>query len=724
MSTADDAEDIAQPARKKGETAPFEAAEERRRRIADGLKRHIRGLVGQLFPHAEIRGHEARIGDVSGARGSSLSIELDGERAGFWRDHATDEGGDAFDLWAAVHRLDVKRDFARILTEAGQWLGGDYQLQPRQPDPKKPTSARRPNVVARYPYHSASGELLFEVRRVEFLDETGATIMKDGGKAEKEYWPRQPDKTPGYPPGLRALYRLPDIDGTDEVIFCEGEKKADALHSCGWVASSAPGGAKTKLDAIDFRPLAGKTVLLWPDNDDVGRDFMASVGARLLRLGCKVSVVEIPADVPAKWDAADAVAEERDIALILARAQPIEARDGVEDEKSPLPSPTAWRWAEPKVIRPRRWLYGRQLARGVVSVTVAPGGVGKSTLSLAEAVAMATGRPLLHQRTMTGPRRVWFYNLEDPQEELDRRLAAVCMHYRVTERELGDRLYVNSGLKTPLVTASLNSKGKIVLDEPLFQHLEARIRAEKIDVIIIDPFISSHELPENDNTSIDKIAKRWARLADSCDIAVAIVHHTKKTAGQEVDAESSRGASALGNAARIVRVINQMSKDEASQAGLPEEHRRLYFRLSRDKQNLGPPETDKNWFQMVGVPLGNATEDYPEGDDVGVPTRWQFPSAFDGIEVADLRAVQEQIQSGDYAQNVQAGHNWAGHAIGKVIGVDTLTKGGKARAQRLLKTWTDSGALRVEAIHDQRNGRSKPMIRVGEWAPKEVVPHS
>ena len=56
------------------------------------------------------------------------------------------------------------------------------------------------------------------------------------------------------------------------------------------------------------------------------------------------------------------------------------------------------RWFTPVDIRslpPRRWLYGRHYQRGVVSATVAPGGTGKTSLVMVDAVAMATGRNLL-----------------------------------------------------------------------------------------------------------------------------------------------------------------------------------------------------------------------------------------------------------------------------------------------------------------------------------------
>jgi len=277
------------------------------------------------------------------------------------------------------------------------------------------------------------------------------------------------------------------------------------------------------------------------------------------------------------------------------------------ERPDPLPVATAWDGVDPAKIPRRQWLYGRYLCRGILSVTVSPGGVGKSSLALVEALQMATGRKLHDQALPGGAVRVWYINLEDPPDELDRRTAGACLHYGIRYSELAGRLFINSGVDTPLKLATL-VKGQGHLEETAFDHVEAQIRANEIDAIVVDPFVSSHDLPESDNGMIDRLAKRWSRLAMRCNVAVGLVHHTKKLApGVEHDADSARGASALINAARVVRVLNPMSKDEAAQANIREDLRRLYFRASRDKQNLAPPDADKNWYHMAGVNLGNGS---------------------------------------------------------------------------------------------------------------------
>ena len=57
---------------------------------------------------------------------------------------------------------------------------------------------------------------------------------------------------------------------------------------------------------------------------------------------------------------------------------------------------TPYSWPDCASIQPREWLYGRQLIRKFVSATIAPSGVGKSSLLIAEALSMVSGRALLH----------------------------------------------------------------------------------------------------------------------------------------------------------------------------------------------------------------------------------------------------------------------------------------------------------------------------------------
>ena len=245
---------------------------------------------------------------------------------------------------------------------------------------------------------------------------------------------------------------------------------------------------------------------------------------------------------------------------------------GYSGQPQPLPPPPPKLEAKPFVLRDpktltkRDWIYGTQLIRKFGSATFAPSGSGKSNLMIVEALAIATGRPLLgilppkRAGSGTGTARI-------RMDELERRIGAACLHYGITAEELDGWLFVNSG-RDPgsAVVIAKQERDGITIAVPVVEALVATIRANKIDVVMIDPFISSHQVPENDNNAIDAVAKTWTMIADVTNTAIDLAHHTRKTGGAAVTVEDGRGASALLSAVRPARVLNVMTEDEAAKA--------------------------------------------------------------------------------------------------------------------------------------------------------------
>jgi hypothetical protein len=372
---------------------------------------------------------------------------------------------------------------------------------------------------------------------------------------------------------------------------------------------------------------------------------------------------------------------------------------------------TPYAWTSPETIPHREWLYGHLLIRKFLSATVAPGGVGKSALVTAETLAQVSGKPLLGV-TVPQALRVWLWNLEDPQEEIIRRIQAAALHYRLSADDIGDRLFVDSGRDQRLVVATATRNGAVIV-RPVVDGLIAEIVARKIDVIVIDPFVSCHEASENDNGAMDMIAKEWAGVADRGNCAVHLIHHTRKLGSNEteVTVESSRGAKALTDACRSVRAINRMSEKEAQDSGV--DNPRLHFRAFNDKSNLAPPADRSDWFRIESVQLGNGPQGH--GDSVGVVTAWEWPSAFGGVTTDDLFRVQKAIAAGEWRQSPTAAKGWAGSAVADVLGLDLTDQAAKAKVKSLLRTWTENKALKVVQRPDESR-HDRPFIEVDQWA--------
>ena len=134
---------------------------------------------------------------------------------------------------------------------------------------------------------------------------------------------------------------------------------------------------------------------------------------------------------------------------------------------------------------------------------------------------------------------------------------------------------------------------------------------------------------------------------------------------------------------------------------------------------MTPRAEAKDWFEFVGVDLGNATSERPS-DSVGVAVHWQWPNALDGVTVADLVAVQRAIDGKNLRESVQA-NDWVGHTIGHVLGLDTEVKDEKAKVKALVKIWITSGALKVERAKDGKR-MERPVVVVGRRADAPAIP--
>jgi hypothetical protein len=370
-------------------------------------------------------------------------------------------------------------------------------------------------------------------------------------------------------------------------------------------------------------------------------------------------------------------------------------------EKSTRIIAKPFRWIEPAAIPPRQWLYGRHYIREYVSMTVAPGGVGKSSLSIVEALAMASGKALLGIEPCERS-RVWLWNGEDPQDEIDRRVMAAAIHYGLTAADFEGWLFTNSGRETEIILATQTRNGAVVA-VPVVEDLTTTIMANKIDVVIIDPFVSSHQVAENDNPAIDRVAKTWGKIAGETKCAVELVHHSRKSNGTETSIDDSRGASSLAGTVRAGRTLNIMTDDEAAKAGV--EFRRSHVRMdSGAKANLSKPSDKATWLKLISVDLDN-------GDEVGVVTAWKWPDPLEGLCIDDLRAVQTAVAGGEWRDSVQA-KDWVGIAVGQALRLDASDKRDKARINAMLKIWKKSGALVVVKRTSQK-GKDQPFIEVG-----------
>jgi hypothetical protein len=189
----------------------------------------------------------------------------------------------------------------------------------------------KPEIEAFYDYRDEKGNLLFQVVRFR-------PRVVDG-KPKKDFRQRRPDGKGGYVWKLkgvrRVLYRLPQLVQADPkklVFVVEGEKDVDNLSKLGLIATTNPQGAgKWRSEYNDA--LAGRHVVIIPDNDEPGREHARKVAQALRAGAASVRIVELPG-LPEKGDVSDwlrSPGNDKEALLKLAEAAPTVA-NGATDE--------------------------------------------------------------------------------------------------------------------------------------------------------------------------------------------------------------------------------------------------------------------------------------------------------------------------------------------------------------------------------------------------------
>ncbi len=494
--------------------------DEVRARLLDQLE----SVLLYLFPRGKRRGKQFVVGNLQGAPGDSLVIELEGPKRGLWIDFDTGESGDVLALWACVRGYTLPADFSDLLDDAGDWL-----IVPRiAPAPVvRPASAydELGPHTGKWDYFAADGQLL-------------ACVYRYDTPTGKQYRPWDAKARAMRMPEPRPLYHLPAVALSDAVVLVEGEKCADALMQVGIVATTAMGGAATAIDKTDWTPLAGKTVAVWPDHDEAGARYADAIIPKLIHIGAKV-----------------------DVEGLLRSARPVAGAVQSLDI-------THWRAADRFVGEPqaRRWLVEGVFPQAQAALMAAAGGVGKSflLLALAREVAAFDGiwvnAPTLFGGALAGHGVAIYVTAEDDAIEVHNRLNALG--------PIPDRLYVlplpDVGGAVPLFAPDPSTRGPATTTA--WTDLERQLKAMPgLRLVVLDPLQPLCALDLNVPENAQFVCSRLAALAAGTGASVIVSHHFAKREAStpEQAREAIRGTGGLVDGVRSVYALWNPKEERA-----------------------------------------------------------------------------------------------------------------------------------------------------------------
>jgi hypothetical protein len=346
----------------------------------------------------------------------------------------------------------------------------------------------------------------------------------------------------GDPLGLWPLYRVDELPTVGPVYVCEGEKATDCAWSVGLPTVTSAHGSNAA-DKSDWTPLAGRDMVILPDNDSAGEHYAQNVTAILMRLNppARVKVVRLP-DLQPGGDIVEFDAEIGDEAgATKAAVEEIAAKTPLTDAADVVGGPMLMRMADIEA-REVRWLWPGRIPLGRITLLVGRPGEGKSFFTMDAVSRVSTGSPWPDGARCERGSALIISGEDDPADTIRPRLDAhhadvSRVHLFSTVRRIGDD---GKPLEVMFILGDLAA-----LETALQRVPDCRL-------VIIDPigsFLGGNVDAYREN-EVRSVLAPVAKLAEKYGPAVLVVAHRRKSSSTVADdlAMGSRGFTGIARA--------------------------------------------------------------------------------------------------------------------------------------------------------------------------------
>ena len=388
---------------------------------------------------------------------------------------------------------------------------------------------QRPHVVATYTYPTGAQKLRYSDKHFSW--------RHPDGKGGWEY------NRKGVP---HSLYVAGDLSGV--VCVCEGEKDCDSLHKLGYDAVTGEDGAGPGKWRKEYtEQLKGLSVVIFQDNDQVGRDYAQETAVALSKVCPLVKVMDLArmwSSIPEHADVSDLIAHfgpEKAVEMITALIDQTSQWTPAPDTKG-RKAKAASSFGEDNTS----FLWFPYLPIGDYTVMMADGGTGKTVLCCGIAAAVSRGKHLPGEEFDGEGQNVLMISAEDSGEILKKRLSLS-----------------GADLNRVFILDRSDSLGMSFSDG--YEEFADTVKAYKPALVIIDPWHNylGDRVDMNRANAIRPVFQKLSNLAKVCDCAMILVSHVNKRAQGENANYAATGSNDLTNAARsAVRVIfDEMDED-------------------------------------------------------------------------------------------------------------------------------------------------------------------
>ena len=355
---------------------------------------------------------------------------------------------------------------------------------------------------------------------------------------------------------------------------------------------------------------------------------------------------------------------------------------------------------------PRPFLLRGYIPANVAGLLTGTGATGKSFITLIMGAALASGKTIAPFEP-EAPGRVLMLNVEDPAEDIDRRLYSIGQEYNFTAEErrlLNENLIILPGRGQ--VKPFMDIPGGVPTESAAFGWFTSMVDQYQPRLAILDTKSRLYGLDEN---STDHAA-RWLGLFERLlvtrpEMSFLIISHTSKGGVQREDAHADRGGSSMPDNARLALVLCRPQPADLERLGIRAGEEREYAKLINPKQSYSA-EAATVFFRKnpFGVPVKM---------DVRDPHAEAISAALDRL----VEILREDHPEGLNKRNLERAVEEPGKGIKKeVIEASELKRSDWAAVIRL---GIESG--RLAQVTDQTSkAKNKPeLVRARdttEWA--------
>lgn len=198
-----------------------------------------------------------------------------------------------------------------------------------------------------------------------------------------------------------------------------------------------------------------------------------------------------------------------------------------------------------------------------VGVFVAPGGTGKTTLVLFEAIHIVLGLPLFAYEVVN-PGPVIILTAEDSREMLVARLRMIAMQMGLTEVQI-------QTIRANVVIDDLSGKGfkltevirDVVMPSKNVDRFIAAAKPVNPAIVFVDPAVSFGVGESRTNDAEQGLIDAGRKIRNELGCAVIYIHHTGKESARKAttDQYAGRGGSAFADGARMVHVLQRVEPE-------------------------------------------------------------------------------------------------------------------------------------------------------------------